>query len=163
MAIASGTAALIAGGASLAGGMMDRRAQGKQANKDNAIAMVDMQGQLNTLQPAYQQAQEAMMGGYGQAGDIRQQALNQGTELLGSTFMPQMEAMQGGNFAAQQALIQSLPMMRAAILGGKMPDAPHAQMMPVNASALSGLINPQAQQFPAMQQFAPLQQAKGLR
>jgi hypothetical protein len=163
MAIASGTAELIAGGASLLGSSMDRRAQGKQANKANEAAMANTQGQLNTLLPAYQQAQEAMMGGYGQAGDIRQQALNQGTQLLGSSFMPQMEAMQGGNFAAQQALMQSLPMMRAAILGGKMPSAPQAQMMPVNASALSGLINPQAQQFPAMQQFAPLQQAKSLR
>lgn len=155
--------ALIAGGLSLAGSALDRRSAGKQANKANEVAMADTQGQLNTLLPAYQQTQEAMMGGYGQANDIRQQALNQGTQLLGSSFMPQMEAQRGGNFAAQQAILQSLPMMRAAILGGRMPSAPQAQMLPLNEAALSGLINPQAQQFPAMQQFAPLRQAQSLR
>jgi hypothetical protein len=154
---------MIAGGGSLLGSAMDRRAVGKQANKANEAAMANTQGALNTLLPAYQQAQDAMVGGYGQAGDIRQQALNQGSQLLGSTFMPQMEALQGGNYAAQQALLSSLPMMRAAILGGKMPGAPQAQMLPLNQTALSGLINPQAQQFPGMQQFAPLQQAKSLR
>jgi hypothetical protein len=43
--------------------------------------------------------------------------------------------------------------MRAALLGGRIPQMQQAQSLPIDQAALAGLINPQAQQFPAQQQF----------
>lgn len=128
--------ALIAGAGSLIGSAMDRRSAGKQANQANAVYQDRTQDALNALNPAYQQA-----------GDLRQQALARSLGLTGQIFMPQVQAMLGGNYAAQQAILNSLPAQRAALLGGRMPAAAQAQMLPVDQSALSAFINPTVPQL----------------
>jgi hypothetical protein len=112
--------------------------------------------QMNNLLPAYQQAQDTAAGGYGQAGQINQGALNQAYQMRGASFMPQMNAYQGGNVAAQNANMASVPAMRAAILGGRIPQMAPAQSLAIDPATIAGLINPQAQQFPRQQQFPPM-------
>lgn len=141
------TALAIGGGAaSLLGSMADRRAAGKQANQANEVYAARTQAALNALNPAYQQV-----------GDMRQQALNRSLGLAGQMFMPQVQAMQGGNYAAQQAILAGLPAQRAALLGGRMPPPAQAQMLPFDQSALQGFINPTVPQLrPQMPSYNPM-------
>ena len=125
------TMAAIGAGASLLGSAADRRAAGKQANKANAIYEDRTQKALNIINPMYERT-----------GDLRQQALNRSLDLAGQMFMPQMQSMQGGNYAAQQAILGSLSAQRAALLGGRMPAPAQAQMLPFDQSALQAFINP---------------------
>lgn len=125
------TMAIGAGVANLAGSAMNRRTAGKQANQANAVYEARTQAALNALNPAYQRA-----------GDLRQQALERSLGLAGQMFMPQVQAMQGGNYAAQQSILGGLPAQRAALLGGRMPSPAQAQMIPFDQSALQGFINP---------------------
>ena len=118
-------------GASLLGSAADRRAAGKQANNANAVYQDRTQQALNIINPMYERT-----------GDLRQQALNRSLGLAGQMFMPQMQSMQGGNYAAQQAILGGLPAQRAALLGGRMPAPTQAQMLPFDQSALQGFINP---------------------
>ena len=118
-------------GASLLGSAADRRAAGKQANQANAVYQDRTQQALNIINPMYERT-----------GDLRQQALNRSLGLAGQMFMPQMQSMQGGNYAAQQAILGGLPAQRAALLGGRMPAPAQAQMLPFDQSALQGFINP---------------------
>jgi hypothetical protein len=67
-----------------------------------------------------------------------------------------MQAYEAGNMAAQNMNLASIPAMRAAILGGRIPEMPQAQSLPMDQAALAGLMNPQAQQFPGQQQFQPM-------
>jgi hypothetical protein len=120
-----------AGAMNLLGSAADRRAAGKQANKANAVYQDRTQQALNIINPMYERT-----------GDLRQQALNRSLGLAGQMFMPQMQSMQGGNYAAQQAILGSLPAQRAALLGGRMPAPAQAQMLPFDQSALQGFINP---------------------
>lgn len=146
------TMAAISGGANLVGGMLDRRADKSAASKFNRRQQAATTQAMGILTPAYDRAQEGLASGYGMAGDINQEAYNRNTGLMGQSFLPQMQTYQQGNVGAQQALLDSLPMMRSAILGGSMPNRMQAQSIPINQSALQGLINPQAQQF---QQYRP--------
>lgn len=147
----------IAGAALSAGAnMLSQRAQKKDISKANRRSMEMANTEMANLMPAYQQAQDTMLGGYGQAGQINQEALNRAYQMQGQSFMPRMQAYQGGNVAAQNANIASIPAMRAALLGGRMPQMQQAQSLPIDQAALAGLINPQAQQFPAQQQFQPM-------
>jgi hypothetical protein len=125
------TMAVVSAGANLIGSAADRRAAGKQANKANAIYEDRTQKALNIINPMYERT-----------GDLRQQALNRSLGLAGQMFMPQMQSMQGGNYAAQQAILGGLPAQRAALLGGRMPAPAQAQMLPFDQSALQGFINP---------------------
>jgi hypothetical protein len=136
--------------------MLSQRAQKKDISKANRRSMAMANTEMANLMPAYQQAQDTMVGGYGQAGQINQEALNRAYQMQGQSFMPRMQAYQGGNVAAQNANIASIPAMRAALLGGRMPQMQQAQSLPIDQAALAGLINPQAQQFPAQQQFQPM-------
>lgn len=126
------------GAASLIGGMADRRAAGKQANKMNAVEQQRTAQQIEMLD----KARGLIAPAYQRSGDLRQQALNRSLGLAGQMFMPQMQAMQGGNYLAQQAILNSLPAQRAALLGGRMPSPAQAQMVPFDQSALQGFINP---------------------
>ena len=133
--------------------MLSQRAQKKDISKANRRSMSMANTEMANMLPAFQQAQDTMIGGYGQAGQINQEALNRAYQMQGQSFMPRMQAYQGGNVAAQNANIASIPAMRAALLGGRMPQMQQAQSLPIDQAALAGLINPQAQQFPAQQQF----------
>lgn len=146
--ITMGAAAVAAGANALS-----QRSQKKDISKANRRSMAMANTEMANLMPAYQQAQDTMIGGYGQAGQINQEALNRAYQMQGQSFMPRMQAYQGGNVAAQNANIASIPAMRAALLGGRMPQMQQAQSLPIDQAALAGLINPQAQQFPAQQQF----------
>ena len=141
--------AVIAGGAN----MLSQRSKKKDVSKANRRSMAMANTEMANMLPAYQQAQDTMIGGYGQAGQINQEALNRAYQMQGQSFMPRMQAYQGGNVAAQNANLSSIPAMRAALLGGRIPQMQQAQSLPIDQAALAGLINPQAQQFPAMQQF----------
>jgi hypothetical protein len=142
-----------AAAAGLGANMLSQRSQKKDISKANRRSMAMANTEMANLMPAYQQAQDTMIGGYGQAGQINQEALNRAYQMQGQSFMPRMQAYQGGNVAAQNANLSSIPAMRAALLGGRIPQMQQAQSLPIDQAALAGLINPQAQQFPAMQQF----------
>ena len=141
---------------SVGANMLGQRSQKKDISKANRRSMAMANTEMANMLPAYQQAQDTMIGGYGQAGQINQEALNRAYQMQGQSFMPRMQAYQGGNVAAQNANIASIPAMRAALLGGRMPQMQQAQSLPIDQAALAGLINPQAQQFPAQQQFQPM-------
>ena len=138
---------------SVGANMLGQRSKKKDISKANRRSMAMANTEMANLMPAYQQAQDTMIGGYGQAGQINQEALNRAYQMQGQSFMPRMQAYQGGNVAAQNANLASIPAMRAALLGGRMPQMQQAQSLPIDQAALAGLINPQAQQFPAQQQF----------
>ena len=138
---------------SVGANMLGQRSKKKDVSKANRRSMAMANTEMANLMPAYQQAQDTMIGGYGQAGQINQEALNRAYQMQAQSFMPRMQAYQGGNVAAQNANLSSIPAMRAALLGGRMPQMQQAQSLPIDQAALAGLINPQAQQFPAMQQF----------
>jgi hypothetical protein len=142
--------------ASAGANMLKQRSAKKDISKANRRSMAMANTEMANMLPAYQQAQDTMIGGYGQAGQINQEALNRAYQMQGQSFMPRMQAYQGGNVAAQNANIASIPAMRAALLGGRMPQMQQAQSLPIDQAALAGLINPQAQQFPAQQQFQPM-------
>jgi hypothetical protein len=146
------TAAAMAA-ASAGANMLGQRSKKKDVSKANRRSMAMANTEMANLMPAYQQAQDTMIGGYGQAGQINQEALNRAYQMQGQAFMPRMQAYQGGNVAAQNANLSSIPAMRAALLGGRIPQMQQAQSLPIDQAALAGLINPQAQQFPAQQQF----------
>jgi hypothetical protein len=112
-----------------------------------------MQKSLDMLQPAYQDAQSGIIEGYGRSGDIQQENLNRNAGLMAQSYMPQAQQYQAGNMAAQQSIIDSLPQMRSALLGGRMPETMRAQSIPIDQNALQGILNPQTQQFPSTQQF----------
>ena len=141
---------------SVGANMLGQRSQKKDVSKANRRSMSMANTEMANMLPAYQQAQDTMIGGYGQAGQINQEALNRAYQMQGQSFMPRMQAYQGGNVAAQNANLSSIPAMRAALLGGRMPQMQQAQSLPIDQAALAGLINPQAQQFPAQQQFQPM-------
>ena len=145
--------ALISGGMNLAGGMMDRNAAKGQASDMNKFRQANMKQSMDMMYPAYQNAQNGMVEGYGRAGDIQQENLNRNTGLMAQSFMPQAQTYQAGNMAAQQSIADSLPQMRSALLGGRIPETMRAQALPIDQNALQGILNPQAQQFPTTQKF----------
>jgi len=135
---------------------LSARSQRKDISKANRRSMAMANTQMNNLLPAYQQAQDTLTGGYGQAGQINQGALNQAYQMQGASFMPRMQAYQSGNMAAQNANLASVPAMRAALLGGRIPQMAPAQSLAIDPASIAGLTNPQAQQFPGQQQFQPM-------
>lgn len=160
-------AAVIGAGASLYGSKRNRDEQRRATTQANQRADEQTQRALVNLQPGYEQAMQSQQQGFergmqserrgfGQANRINQEALERAMMMRGSTFMPQMQAFERGNVAAQEANLASLPAMRAAILGGRMPEMMQARSLPVDQAALQGLINPQAMQFPGQQQFQPM-------
>lgn len=154
MAVTTAAAAMAA--ASAGANMLGQRSKKKDISKANRRSMEMGNTQMNNLLPAYQQAQETVTGGYGQAGQINQEALNRAYQMQGASFMPRMQAYQSGNMAAQNANIQSVPAMRAALLGGRIPQITPAQSLAIDPASIAGLTNPQAQQFPGQQQFQPM-------
>ena len=155
---AAAAAAAISAGASLYGQKRNRKEQRRVTDQSNQRADVQTQQALASLQPGYEQAMQSQQRGYeqgmqserrgfGQANRINQEALERAMMMRGSTFMPQMQAYERGNVAAQEANLAALPAMRAAILGGRMPEMMQARSLPVDQTALQGLINPQAMQL----------------
>jgi hypothetical protein len=145
-----------AAAAGLGANMLSQRSKKKDISKANRRSMAMANTKMDNLMPAYQQAQDTVTGGYGQAGQINQEALNRAYQMRGQSFMPRMQAYEAGNMAAQNMNLASIPAMRAAILGGRIPEMPQAQSLPMDQAALAGLMNPQAQQFPGQQQFQPM-------
>jgi hypothetical protein len=150
--------AIITAGASLYGSKRNRDEQRRATTQANERADAQTQRALVNLQPGYEQAMQSQQRGYeqgmqserrgfGQANRINQEALERAMMMRGSTFMPQMQAYERGNVAAQEANLAALPAMRAAILGGRMPEMMQARSLPVDQAALQGLINPQAMQL----------------
>jgi len=150
--------AIISAGASLYGSKRNRDEQRRATAQANERADAQTQRALVNLQPGYEQAMQSQQQGYeqgmqserrgfGQANRINQEALERAMMMRGSTFMPQMQAYERGNVAAQEANLAALPAMRAAILGGRMPEMMQARSLPVDQTALQGLINPQAMQL----------------
>jgi len=153
-------ASVASAGLNFAGGAMDRRAAKGQASKANRRNSLQIGRAMEMSQEGYQNAQNGITEGYGRAGDIQQENLNRNLGLLGESYMPQAQQYQSANMAAQQAYIDSLPQMRSAILGGKMPQTMSAYSVPIDESGLQGIINPRAQQFPTTQKFADIRGPK---
>lgn len=144
--------AVAAGAANLIGSKMAATSAGKAANKANAQAEARTNQIMGFVQPAYEKSMAA-----------QQQQYQQAVALQGQTLRPTIDAMRGGNVAAQQTLIDSLPMQRAALLGGRVNyGAMKPYSAPVDEAALQGLFNPQSMQYgqqPMQQQ--PMQQSQG--
>jgi hypothetical protein len=126
---------------------------GNNAQKD-AIAQAEAQRQANMglIQQYGNRASEALLPGYQAGQNIRQEGMNRNMALAGSTFRPMIETMQSGDMMAQQALIDSIGRMRNARLGDPVGAPIQAQNVPMDYSALSGLINPQPLQFQPIQE-----------
>jgi hypothetical protein len=139
--------AAIGAGSSLYGAKRNRDEQRRAITQANERADAQTQRALANLQPGYEQAMQSERRGFGQAARINQEALERAMMMRRDVFMPQMQAYEGGNLAAQEANLASLPAMRAAILGGRMPAPMQARSLPINQTALEGLMNPTAQQF----------------
>jgi hypothetical protein len=126
-------AAAISAGANLIGNKMTNTAQKKAAAEANRVEQAKTTAGLGYLEPAYNRGMDA-----------QQRAYEQSLALQGQTFRPTIDAMQGGNLAAQRAILAGLPMQRAAILGGKID---YSQLQPyqqnIDTSAMQGLFNPQ--------------------
>ena len=141
---AQAIAAGVGAAASLAGSYMDAKNQKKaleQAAKQRTedIGLIKQYGEraIQSITPAYQNAQAT-----------RQQGMNQNLGLAGSTFQPRMQAMQSGDYMAQQAILAGLMGQRNAILGDTINyGALQAQSVPVDYSALTGLTSPQGLDF----------------
>lgn len=140
----------IGAGASLYGSKRNRDSQRRSADQANMMAEARTNRALAGLQPGFEQAMQSQQFGYDESNRMNQEALEQAMMMRGNTFMPQMQAFEGGNLAAQEANLASLPAMRAAILGGRMPDMMQPRSLPIDMQALDFLINPQAQQFRRM-------------
>jgi hypothetical protein len=139
--------AVIGAGSSLYGSKRNRDEQRRATTQANEMNEAQTQRALASLQPGYEQAMQTQRRSFGQAGRMNQEALERAMMMRGNTFMPQMQAFEGGNLAAQEVNLASLPAMRAAILGGKMPDMIQPRSLPIDQAALQGLINPTAMQF----------------
>jgi len=141
LAVAAATA-----GANYLGNKKTNAANKKAAEEANRVAQSRTTAGLGYLEPAYNKGMDA-----------QQRAYEQSLSLQGQTFRPTIDAMQGGNLAAQRAILAGLPMQRAAILGGKID---YSQLQPyqqnIDTSAMQGLFNPQAMQFRPQQ--APQEQ-----
>lgn len=160
-----GKGALALGGKAVAGAMANPLStamgaasigssiMGNNAQKD-AIAQAEAQRQANMglIQQYGNRASEALLPGYQAGQDIRQQGMNRNMALAGSTFRPMIETMQSGDMMAQQTLIDSIDRMRNARLGDPVGAPIQAQNVPMDYSALSGLINPQPLQFQPIQE-----------
>ena len=141
-------AAAISAGANLIGNKMTNTAQKKAVAEANRVEQAKTTARLGYLEPAYNKASGYLEPAYGQGMDAQQRAYEQALALQGQTFRPTIDAMQGGNLAAQRQILAGLPMQRAAILGGKID---YSQLQPyqqnIDMSAMQGLFNPQAMQF----------------
>ena len=137
---------LVTAGATYLGNKKTNAAQKKAVEEANRVEQAKTTARLGYIEPAY-----------GKAMDAQQRAYEQALALQGQTFRPTIDAMQGGNVAAQRAILAGLPMQRAAILGGKID---YSQLQPyqqnIDTSAMQGLFNPQAMQFRPQQ--APQEQ-----
>lgn len=139
--------AIASAGVSLVGSKMAATSAGKAANKANAQAEARTKQIMGYVQPAYEKSMAA-----------QQQQYQQAVALQGQTLRPTIDAMRGGNVAAQQTLIDSLPMQRAALLGGRVNyGAMKPYSAPVDEAALQGLFNPQSMQYGQQ----PIQQSQG--
>ena len=134
--------AAIGAGANLISNKKTNKANKNAATEANRVAQARTTAALGYLEPAYNKAMDA-----------QQRSYEQSLALQGQTFRPTIDAMQGGNLAAQRQILAGLPMQRAAILGGKID---YSQLQPyqqnIDTSAMQGLFNPQAMQFRPQQQ-----------
>jgi len=155
--------AVIGGGASLVGSAMDRRAQGKAANKANEVSAARTQAGLNALQPGFQTAQDIQQQAYGVGNQMRQQGMTQGLDIISQLYGPTAGMQQQGYMDAQRALLAGLPLQRAAILGGKID---YSQLQPSQTQydprLLAGIFA--NQQLPqGAVNFAPFPAAQAMR
>ena len=144
----SNLAAAAAGGASLAGSILDYQSNKKlskdlQEQADEKAALIAKYGgrSVDALTPGYQNAQ-----------NIRGQVINRNLGLTGETFKPMLDATQAGDYMAQQAIMAGLQGQRNAILGDPIDySALSPQNVPIDYSALTGLTNPAQIDFVEMQ------------
>lgn len=156
-------AAVLSAGASLIGSAMDRRAAGKATNKANEAAMARTQAGLAALTPGFQASQNVRQQALGMGNQMRQQGMEQGLGMIGQLYGPTAGMQQAGNLAAQRMLLASLPMQRAAILGGKID---YSQLQPqtiaYDPALLSGMFA--NQQLPqGSVPFAPFPSVQAMR
>ena len=143
LAVAAATA-----GATYLGNKKTNAANKKAAEEANRVEQAKTTAMLGYLESGADKARGYLEPAYGRGMDAQQRAYEQALALQGQTFRPTIDAMQGGNLAAQRQILAGLPMQRAAILGGKID---YSQLQPyqqnIDMSAMQGLFNPQAMQF----------------
>ena len=139
---------LVTAGATYLGNKKTNAAQKKAVEEANRVAQAETTARLGYLESGADKARGYLEPAYGRGMDAQQRAYEQALALQGQTFRPTIDAMQGGNLAAQRQILAGLPMQRAAILGGKID---YSQLQPyqqnIDMSAMQGLFNPQAMQF----------------
>lgn len=151
MGIATGLA--IAGtGATLLGARSDR----KQADKNMRSAERQRAESQKFIEESVNKARGDLFKLFPAAQESRNQGLQAGIDLYKQSIPQQLGAFTQGNMAAQNALIQGLPAMQAAIMGQPMNYNPQAQQVAPNAgNFLQGI---QAPPFAPIQQQMPNQQ-----
>lgn len=129
-------------------GLLGIGADNKNQKKGREMQERQRAESLKYIQEQVAKTQGQLFQLFPQAQQSRQQAMLAGTDLFKQAFPAQMEAFQGGNMMAQQALLAGLPQANNAILGRPMDlSGLQAQRVPVSAQALQGLFNPQAPQM----------------
>ena len=135
------TAAVIAGGATLGAAALDAKSSKnavKSAERQKAASQAYIEKQIA-------QARSDIFKLFPAAQESRQQGLQSGIDLYSQAYPAMMNTFQQGNVGAQNALIQGLPQIQNAILGGPV-DLSGIQAMQLQQP--QGLTLPQAQMKP---------------
>ena len=123
----------------------------KSQERSLALAQQQREQSLKFIQDQMNQSRGDLFQLFPQAQQSRNAGLLAGLNLYGQAFPQQLAAFQGGNMNAQQALLAGLPQMNNAILGRPVDMSMlQARQVPVDASVLSGLYNPQPINFATM-------------
>ena len=142
-------AAAASAAASLGGSFLQNRANKKAAEK----AQQQRNQEIGMIQEYGQRSMDALLPSYQAAQNMRQQGMQQQLGLAGQTFQPMIEATQAGDYMAQQAMLDTLKQKQNARMTGDVDYSVfQPQNVPIDYSALSGLMNPQALEFAQFEQ-----------
>ena len=140
--------AIIAAGIGAVGSLGGSLLQNKAQEKATAAAEKQRAADIQNIKAYGERATESLLPAYQAAQNVRQQSLGQNLALTGQTFKPMVDLTQTGDYMAQQALLAGLMGQRNAILGDSINyGALQAQSVPMDYSALGGLINPESINF----------------
>lgn len=142
---------LALGAGSILSSLWGKKKDNSNMQKQLELARQQREQSLAFIREQMGQAQNNLMTYFPQAQQSRQQGYNAAMGLMGSTFQPMLDAYQGGNMMAQQALLSGLPQQNNAILGGPLNyNFAQPQRIQIDPRALAGLTNPAPLNFAPM-------------
>ena len=132
---------IIAAAASVGTAAIGAYQSNKASNKAAQTAQETSEAQLAYMRESENRARDDINRLYPQATERRNQGYQQQMDFLGSALPVTMDAMQQGNFNAQQVLAGSMPQYQNAILGGAV-DYGFAQPQRIDMSSqIEGLLS----------------------